>query len=221
LLLLHGGLETADDLPELARALSQRYRVIAPERRGHGRTPDVPGPISYSAMAADTLALMEAVGLNAAHLVGYSDGANVAMQLAIAHPCRVSRLVLIGGNFHAEGMTEAFREGLRAVNAEAYEQGFRERYARLSPDGPEHWRVVFGKVRRMWLEEPTLTSVDLQRIEAPALVIAGNADFVRLEHAIAMAEAVAGAELMLLPGKADGLLREQPVLTAISEFLSR
>ena len=91
LLLLHGGFETVDMLPFLTGHLSKHRRVIAPERRGHGRTADQPGPITYDLMARDTLAVMDALGVEAADIVGYSDGANIAMLLALAAPDRVRR----------------------------------------------------------------------------------------------------------------------------------
>ncbi len=219
--LLHGGLETVDMLPQLTAVLAARYHVLAAERRGHGRTADVSGPITYAAMAADTLALMDALHVARAHLVGYSDGANVAMLLATAHPQRVDRLVLVSGNFHADGMTQAFRAGLDRATAESYAPECAEAYRALSPDGPAHWPVVFEKVRRLWLEEPTLAMADLATIVAPALVVAGEDDYVSQEHTAELAAAIAGARLVLVPGGSGGVLTAQPELTArlILEFL--
>lgn len=221
LLLLHGGFETVDMLPHLTAALTERYHVVAPERRGHGRTADVDGPITNTAMAEDTLGVMDALGIARAHLVGYSDGANIGMLLAIAHPERIGRLVLVSGNFHAAGMTRAFRIGLRRATAERFEPAFADAYRRLSPDGPAHWPVVFAKLRRMMLEEPTLTTADLGRIAAPTLVLAGDHDFVAVEHTVALFQAIPGARLCTVPGGSHGLLSEQPALTTqvILDFL--
>ena len=221
LLLLHGGFETVDMLPALTAALAREYHVVAPERRGHGRTPDVDGPITYAAMADDTLAVLDALALERAHLVGYSDGANIAMLLAIAHPERVGRLVLVSGNFHAQGMTRPFRTGLRRATAERFEPAYADAYRRLSPDGPAHWPVVFAKLQRMMLEEPTLTPTDLGRIAAPTLVLAGDRDAVTVAHTVALYEAIADARLCIVPGGSHGLLTEQPDLCnrVIGEFL--
>lgn len=220
-LLLHGGLETVDMLPELTAVLARRYGVIAPERRGHGRTPDVPGPITYAAMAADTLAVMDALAIRGADLVGYSDGAIVALLVALAHPGRVSRLVLVSGNFHAEGMTAAFRADLERASAETYAPEHAAAYRALTPDGSDHWPEVFEKVRRMWLEEPRLTAADLATIAAPTLVLAGEEDYVSVEHSKALAGAIPNARLRLIPGGSHGLLTEQPTRTTrlIVEFL--
>lgn len=222
LLLLHGGFETVDMLPFLTQHLAKQRRVIAPERRGHGRTADQSGTITYEVMARDTLAVMDVLGIEAAEIVGYSDGANVGMLLALAAPERVRRLVLVSGNFHADGMTEAFRRGLRMARADSFEPAFVEAYRALSPDGPEHWPVVFEKLQRMMLEEPRLRADDLERIEAPTLVLAGDRDYVDVRHTLALFEAIAGARLCIVPGGAHGLLTEQPALTTrvILDFLA-
>ena len=223
-LLLHGGLETVEMLPHLTAALAERYHVVAPERRGHGRTPDAPsgdGPMAYEVMAADTLAVMDALGIARADFVGYSDGANIAMLLGMFAPQRVRRLVLVSGNFQAAGMTHAFRLGLRRATAERYEPALAEAHRRLSPDGPEHWPILFERVRRIWLEEPNLSADDLAAIAAPTLVLAGDHDLVAVEHTVALFRAIPGARLCIVPGGSHGLLMEQPELTSrvIVEFL--
>jgi pimeloyl-ACP methyl ester carboxylesterase len=173
-------------------------------------------------LAEDTLALMDALGIERAHFVGYSDGANIAMLLALAHPERVARLVLVSGNFHADGMTRAFRLAVQRATPETYAPEHAEAYRALSPDGPSHWPVVFEKVRRMWLEEPALTAAELGTIAAPTLVLAGDDDYVAVEHTVALSSAIPGARLNLLPGGLHGVLTEQPMLTTdmILEFLA-
>ncbi len=80
LILLHGGVATIETWSAQRAALSERYRVYLPERRGHGRTPDVPGPTGFDIMARDTIAFMEALAIDSAHLVGWSDGGMVALR---------------------------------------------------------------------------------------------------------------------------------------------
>jgi pimeloyl-ACP methyl ester carboxylesterase len=128
LLLLHGALTDASEFGATAPALAQRFRVITPERRGHGHTPDLPGPITYDLMAQDTIAFAEALGLGRAHLVGHSDGAIVALLVALARPDLVDRLVLISGNFHHDGLLDALDVGELATN-----EFFVDAYAKVSP----------------------------------------------------------------------------------------
>src|SRR5215216_4553487 len=96
LVLLHGGFCPIETFGGLTPLLTEHYRVYLPERRAHGRTPDVDGPITYELMAHDTIAFLDAVGLQSAHLVGWSDGALVALLVALRRPDLVRRLVMIG-----------------------------------------------------------------------------------------------------------------------------
>src|SRR4051794_33250491 len=105
LVLLHGGFCTVETFGAQTPALAGQYRVYVPERRGHGRTPDVEGPITYENMAQDTIAFMEALGISSAHLVGWSDGAIVGLLVALHRPDLVRKLVLIGQAVNHEGAT--------------------------------------------------------------------------------------------------------------------
>ena len=103
LVLLHGGLVDARFFDANLPALAEHFHVYTPERRGHGHTPDVEGPISYQVMADDTIAFLETVIGTPADLVGHSDGAMVAMLVAMQRPDLVNRLVLISGGFNKSG----------------------------------------------------------------------------------------------------------------------
>ena len=140
--LLHGGFCSLENLRPMAERLVPGYRVHAAERPGHGRTPDRDGPYSYTAMVADTLAYLDAVGLESAHVVGYSDGAIAGLLLARDHPDRVRSLVAISANLDPDGFVgEELHE--RAVPLETVAL-IDAQYAELTPDGPEHASVVEG-----------------------------------------------------------------------------
>jgi pimeloyl-ACP methyl ester carboxylesterase len=100
LVLLHGGFCTIETFGGLTPKLAEQYRVYPPERRAHGRTPDVEGPITYEIMAQDTIAFLDAVDLSSAHLVGWSDGAVVGLLVALRRPDLVRRLVMISQNIN-------------------------------------------------------------------------------------------------------------------------
>jgi pimeloyl-ACP methyl ester carboxylesterase len=105
LVLLHpGGADSRAWEPSLP-GLVRHFRVFRPDRRGHGRTPDVEGPFSYEQMAMDTIAFLERVVGGPAHLVGHSDGTPVALTAALMRPQLVRRLVLGAGVFHHDGWT--------------------------------------------------------------------------------------------------------------------
>jgi pimeloyl-ACP methyl ester carboxylesterase len=197
--------------------LAAHFRAYTPERRAHGRTPDVAGPITYEAMAQDTIAFLEAVVGGRAHLVGYSDGAVVALHVALRRPDLVDRLVLVAGVFHFDGWLSHVLEGATEPPA------FLERlYGELSPDGPGHYRVVVEKLATMHATGPTLTTEDLGRVRSRTLVMVSDDDEVPLEHAAAMYRAIPDAELMVVPGTSHGLLVEKPELCneVIVQFLT-
>jgi len=101
--LLHPGLADSRAFEEYVPELTRHFRVFRPDRRGHGRTPDVDGPITHELMARDTIAFLEQVVGAPAHLLGHSDGAPVALLVALERPDLVRRLVFSAGVFHHEG----------------------------------------------------------------------------------------------------------------------
>jgi len=227
LLLMHGGACTIEIFSELTPELANRYKVILPERRGHGRTADIEGPISYDLMAQDTIAFMEAAGITSAHLVGYSDGAVVGILVAMARPDLVKKLVSISGNFDVNGLTKEALAFLQSATPETFEHAptlakLVEMYKQTTPDGSEHWSIVFEKLKRMMLEEPKIPPQNLSRITAPTLIMAGDRDMITLEHTIELFRAIPKAQLCIVPGSSHGLVLEKPrlVAQAILDFLA-
>src|SRR5262245_60023733 len=102
--LLHGGLTDSRDFAPNLCALADRFRLLLPERRGHGHTADAPGPITVDLMARDTIAFVDKIVCGSVRLVGYSAGAMVALCVAVRRPDLVDRLVLISAAFHPDGM---------------------------------------------------------------------------------------------------------------------
>ncbi|MFG2679685.1 alpha/beta fold hydrolase [Streptomyces sp. NPDC048392] len=201
LVLLHGGLCTNGTWGAQRADLAAAYRLFLPERRAHGHTPDVAGPLTYRDMADDTVAFVESVVGGPAHLVGWSDGGVVALLVAAARPDLVRRSVVIGANFRPAA--ESFVEPgmLDAMSPEGPDLAFfRELYEAVSPDGPEHWPVAAAKVLDMWRTQPALTTDELARVRAPTLVMVGDDDLVTLEHTSALYRAVPGAQLAVVPG---------------------
>jgi pimeloyl-ACP methyl ester carboxylesterase len=207
MLLMHGALTDSSEFGATAPALAGRFRVVMPERRGHGHTPDVAGPISYDVMAQDTIAFIAALGLGRVHLAGHSDGANVAMLVALARPDLVDRMVLISGNFHHDGLLGSLDADELGAN-----EFLAAAYGEVSPDGPGHFPEMVAKIGRMIASEPTLTTQDLARIPARTLVMAGDDDEIRAEHTLALYRAIPDAELAIVPGTSHALIMEKPAL---------
>jgi pimeloyl-ACP methyl ester carboxylesterase len=222
-LLLHGGFCTNETWAPQRADFAADHRTVLPERRAHGHTPDVEGPLSYHDMAEDTVEFLTTVVRSPAHLVGWSDGGVVALLVAIARPDLVRKIVVTGANFKPAseiGQTEALEE----LDAEAPEMAmFRTMYEAASPDGPEHWPVVVGKMAEMFRAEPDIPIEDLGHINAPTLVLVGDDDFVPLEHTIELYRAIPNSELAVVPGTTHGHFMEKPSLVnrIVLDFLDQ
>ena len=213
LVLLHGGLCTVETFDGLTPLLAERFRVVVPERRGHGRTADVAGPITYRVMAADTVALLDALGIAGAHLVGWSDGAVVAVHVALARPDLVRRMVLIGQPMNQDGLPPGAHEMLANI-AEVLPPMLAELYGAVSPDGHEHFAVIVEKLAGEWRTEPSFTLEELATIAAPCLVMLGDDDLITVAHADALRRTIPGSQLAVVPGATHALPMEQPDLVA-------
>ncbi len=217
LVMLHPGHADSRAFEPNLPGLARRFRVYRPDRRGHGRTPDVDGPISYELMARDTIAFIERVVGGPAYVVGHSDGAPVGLLVALRRPDLVRRLVFAAGVFHHDGWIPGAIELDEETTA-----FFVDYYGAVSPDGPEHFPVVAEKLHRMHLEEPALTPADLARIPTPTLVMVAESDEMPLEHTLALYDGLADAQLAVVPGTGHGLLAEKPELcnAIIVDFLT-
>lgn len=208
LVLLHGGGDSGEHSFERQIAMfSLHYRIVAPDQVGQGHTPDVPGPLSYSGMMQDTVALLQLLKLRNVDLMGFSDGGILALMLAVRHPELVRRLVISGVNIAPEGLTDEQRAGLRAV---------------LRPRP----RTVDQKLTQLWLNSPTPDELNLAllaTIHKPVLVISGDRDAITLEHTLTIYHALPQAELCILPGTDHGTFSGRPewLNPIISAFLDR
>lgn len=202
LVLLHGGFSGAASFgaqtPVLAGA---GFRVHVPERRGHAHTRDVDGPLTYAVMAEDTIAYLDQEVGAPAHLVGWSDGAVVALLVAVRRPDLVARMVLIDQYYESAGRAEdgdgQLMEALAAPEAMEF---LRHGYDPVSPDGPEHFAVVHAKTIEMWRTEPEIPLSALAVVTAPTLVLQADRGAVRLDHSAAVAAALPEGRLAVLPG---------------------
>lgn len=207
LVLLHPGGAGVDAraLGPQVVAFGQRFHVYTPEQRGHGRTPDTAGPLSYERMAADTIGFIEEVIAAPVLLFGVSDGAVVALTVAMRRPGLVRRLVLAAGIFHRDGWHDGVLDGEPP-------DFLRASYEELSPDGPGHYPAVVAKLAALHAHQPAFTPADLGQVGCRTLVLVADDDEVRLEHAIAMYQAIPDAELAVIPGTSHGVLVEKPGL---------
>jgi pimeloyl-ACP methyl ester carboxylesterase len=214
LLLLHGGLGSIPErwIPFFA----PQFRVIAIEQMGHGRTADLMDrPFHYHNMAEDTVELTRQLGIETFSVIGYSDGGIIGLDIAIHHPERVTKLVVTGANCSTDGYTAENLEWVRSFDPNA--EPVSDAYARLSPDGADHWPILLGRLKPMWMVEPSLTREQLQSIEAPTLIIVGDGDIVTPEHAVEMFRTIPGAQLCVVPHAGHGVMPKETILTFLKE----
>ena len=224
LVYLHGGFSDAGELEPVLPRYAEDFRVLTPDRRGHGRTADVDGPFGYQVLADDIVAFLEAVVGGPADLVGYSDGATTALLVALSRPDLVDRMVLISGQFHHSGLLpDMFGDDPATAAAALAGSRLADRYGEVSPDGRDHFVVVAEKVLRMAMTEPALEPERLGAVGARTLVVSGDDDVVALEHTIALYRGIPDAELAVVPGTSHVLIMEKPdrVADLVLDFLLR
>lgn len=223
LILLHGGMCTAETFDGQTPALAEHFRVYLPERRAHGRTADVPGPITYEIMAQDTIAFIEAVGIERAHLVGWSDGALVGLLVALWRPELVGKLVLMAQSVSWEGLRPELAQFAGRMTKEMVPPDLKQAYAACSPDGPNHLDAVLDKMLPLWNTDPAFPLSDLERVAAPTLLLAADDDVtLSIEHAAAMQRALPDSQLAVVPGTSHAVPMEKPELVnrLILDFLA-
>jgi pimeloyl-ACP methyl ester carboxylesterase len=222
LVLLHGGGWTIESsfraiLPPLARS----HKLLAIEQQAHGHTADIARPLSYEQMADDTAALLAQLGIERADFFGWSDGGNVALEIALRHPRLVRRLVVTGANFSNEGMRPGFAQSVAALTPDSPRLTAQHaEYRRTAPDASQ-WPRVVAKLKGLWLEFKGIAPEDLRKIDAPVLVMVGDRDAVRAEHALALFRLLPHASLAVLPATGHATMIERPewVLSLTTAFL--
>jgi pimeloyl-ACP methyl ester carboxylesterase len=233
LALFHGAMGTIDScFAKLLPALAATRQVVAVELQGHGHTADVDRPLSYQHMAADAAALLEALGIETADLVGYSMGGAVALELAMRHPRLVRRVVFADGtSYRRDGLYPEILEEPESAADDLTGSVWHRAYVRAAPD-PGRSPVLVAKSRDLDRTFAGWPDGDIQALTAPVLLIIGDSDIVRPEHTMKMFRLLGGgvigdlaglpaSQLAVLPGTSHvGLLDRVDWLQAmILEFL--
>ena len=232
LVLLHGAFSAiGTSFGALLPRLAQTRQVIAVELQAHGRTADIDRPLSYELMADDIAALIEHLGLEHADIFGYSMGAAVALRVAIQHPRVVRKLVLASVTYNSSGVHPELMEGLENMRPEDMTGSpWHEEYIRIALN-PEDVATLFAKKTQMDREIQDLPAETIEAIKAPTLLIIGDSDIVRSEHAVEMFRLLGGVmgdpaglpnlRLAVLPGTTHVTLvdRAEWLVSMIGGFL--
>ena len=199
LVLLHGGGSTIEtSFGKILPALAKNRLVIAIEQQGHGHTADVDRPFTFEQSADDTIALLQYLKIRKADFFGYSNGGHIALEIALWHPNMVRKLVFESIMFNRAGSDPKFWESFKHAKLEDMPTELKEAYLKTAPH-PEELSVFFAKSVKRMLDFKGWTPEEIKSIKAPTLIIIGDHDIVRPEHAVLMYRLLRDAKLAVLP----------------------
>lgn len=189
LILLHGNGEDCGYFVHQMEPFAKHFRVIAIDTRGHGQTPRGEASFSIRQFAEDLLDFMNLHQIEKAHILGFSDGGNIAMVLALMHPERVEKLILNGANLNASGVKRKVQIPI--------EIGYRiaKLFATKSPAAQKNAEML-----GLMVNDPNVKAEELSCIQNPTLVIAGEKDMIKDSHTRLIAKSIPGAMLSIIPG---------------------
>jgi len=233
LILLHGGGSTIQStfgriLPELVKT----RRVIAVETQAHGHTLDIDRPSSAEQDADDVAALLKYLHIDKADFMGFSNGGTDCLQIAIRHPHLVRKLVLLSAPWKRDGLVAGFFDGFKNASLEKMmPQPLKDAYLKANPD-PKGLQKMFDRDVARMLAFKDIPDTDIKSISAPALVLNGDAEVIRVESALALSRMLPHAQLAILPGGHGDYIGEieapdknsklpELVMVMIDEFLKR
>jgi pimeloyl-ACP methyl ester carboxylesterase len=207
LLLIPGGFMSTDSMRSWVSAFAGERAVIVFDQQGHGRTPDTSRTMSYEQFADDAAALLRALKVERADVMGYSQGGGVALQLALRHPALVNKLVSLSATYRKDGWYPSVFEGIEGLTAAAFagtpvEKAFKEH----TPDAAA-FDTYLEKMKVLSIDDQNISDAQMRSISAKTMVIIGDADAVKPEHALAMFKLRGGGDE---EAAASGALQKAP-----------
>ena len=207
LLLIPGAFMSTDSMKAWVSAFAGKRAVIVFDQQGHGRTPDTSRKMSFEQFADDAAALLRALKVERADVMGYSQGGGVALQLALRHPTLVDKLVSLSATYRKDGWYPSVLEGIEGLSATAFagtpvEKVFREH----TPDATA-FDTYLEKMKVLSIDDQNISDAQMRSISAKTMVIVGDADAVKPEHALAMFKLRGGGDE---EAAASGMLQTVP-----------
>jgi pimeloyl-ACP methyl ester carboxylesterase len=237
LVVLHVAYMTIETMGQIVPELAKSRQAIATELQAHGHTSDIDRPLSYEQMADDVAALLRHLEIEEADVFGFSMGGGVTLQVAIRHPEVVRKLVVASSSYTSDGLYPEVGEAIETITPGLFEgTPMLEEYTRVAPN-PEDFPTLVAKMKQLDMEPFAWPKEDIRGIVAPTLLIVGDSDGTRLEHALEMFRLLGGgvfgdivglpdSRLAVLPGTAhfvppgSGVLdRADWLVSMIGEFL--
>jgi pimeloyl-ACP methyl ester carboxylesterase len=207
LLLIPGGFMSTDSMTSWVSAFAPTRAVIVFDQQGHGRTPDTPRTMSHEQFADDAAMLLRALKVERADVMGYSQGGGVALQVALRHPTLIDKLVVLSATYRKDGWYPSVLEDIEGQSAAAFartsvEKAFKEHTADAAA-----FDAYFEKMKVLSINDQNISDEQMRSISAKTMVIVGDADAVKPEHALAMFKLRGGGDE---EAAASGTLQEAP-----------
>ena len=230
LVLLHGGGSTIEvTFSRVLPVFAGSRRVIAVEEQGHGRTTDRDAPVTFESSAGDVAGLLRYLKVDKADVFGFSNGASIALQIALRHPELVRKLVFASSMTRRDGAQPELWEFMKQADFSNMPQPLKDAFLRVNPSS-QQLRTMHDKDAARMRNFRDVPNEVVQSVRSPTLIVVGDRDIVRLEHAVELTRLISGARLLILPGGHGDYLGEAvmtqedthyPELTArlIEEFL--
>lgn len=230
LVLIHGGGSTiGTTFGRILPTLAKTHMVIAVELQAHGHTPDIDRPLSFEHDADDVTELLKQLHIAKADIFGFSNGASTTLEIAIRHPELVNKIVVASTFYKKDGAYSWLWEGMKHPTFEQMPQPLKDAYLKINSDTNALYTMYKRDVARMQ-SFTDIKDEDIKAIKAPALIVCGDNDVTRPEHAVEMYRQMQHAKLVILPGVHGEYMgeittikpgrNEYPVVAVIEEFLN-
>jgi pimeloyl-ACP methyl ester carboxylesterase len=232
LVLIHGAGSTIQtSFGRIIPALSKSYQIIAVELQAHGRTSDRNTGLSFEQDADDVASLLGNLKITKADFLGFSNGANTALQIAIRHPQITNKVIAASALLKRNGTVPQFWESMKHAKFEEMPQQYKDAFLKVTPDSSKLYNMFHKCVTRM-LNFKDMPDEQIKSIKCPVLLVNGDADVATSEHVVQMSRLIPNCKLAIIPGThgeymgeiatlKPGKVNTNPILPIVSEFLSR
>ena len=218
LFLLHGGGSTIDvTFSRVLPVFAGSRRVIAVEEQGHGRTTDRDAPVTFESSADDVAALLRYLSVDKADIFGFSNGAGIALQIAIRHPQLVRKLIFASSFTKRDGAQPQLWEFMKQANFSNMPQPFKDAFLRVNPN-VRQLKTMHDKDAERMRNFKDVPDELVRSVRVPTLIVLGDRDIVKPEHAVELARMISGARLLILPGGHGDYLGELVMTQADTHY---
>ncbi|MDF3821636.1 alpha/beta hydrolase [Leptospira sp. 96542] len=231
LVLLHGGGSTIESsFGKVIPILSKNHRIIAMEEQSHGRTSDRNAPLRFATSAEDVVGLLNFLKIEKADLFGFSNGASIAIHIAIKHPSRVRSLVFASSITKRSGAQQELWEFIKNSDFSQMSQALKDAFLKVNSDQTKLLNM-HDKAKERMVNFTDIKDEDLKSLQTNTLILTGDRDVGKLEHSIELTKLIPKSRLIVLPyghgdymGEASSTKKETNVtehtIGLIEEFLA-